>query len=194
MPSYYRDTSNIDPTTNAIKELSYEHNEVHAGSHFNLEYSVASIGALESPDDTMTLTFTTPNTTKWVHMMVSATSSSGARFRFIEGGTGAGASPTGSLAIYNSNRNISKSSGIFDIATIPTPNQMSYDATLVTGGTSLIDMYIGADGKGNAFIGGTERGSQEWILKQNTQYQLSIYEADTVPGVIQISWYEHTNK
>lgn len=181
---FYVDKSNIDSITSAVKIVTHEHHEVHNGSHFNLQYSVLSLGVASSPDDMMTLTFTTPNTTRWLHMTIAAISSSGARFRFIEGGTGGGTSPTGALTPCNSNRNSTHQSGV----------NVSYDATLVTGGTSCVDIYIGADGQGNSFAAGSDRGQQEWVLKQNTQYQLSIYEADNVPGTLQMSWYEHISR
>ena len=180
-----------DETTEALAIIDFEHHELHSGDHFNVQYSVADLGAATTPDDMMTLTFKTPNTTKWLHMIVAAVSSSGARFRFIEGGTGGGASPTGTITAYNSDRNNKPASTILNLSSVA--GSVSYDATLVTGGTSLVDVFIGADGLGVSFTGGTARGEQEWILKANTQYQLSIFEADNVPGTLQMSWYEHTN-
>ncbi len=127
-------------------------------------------------------------------MIISAISSSGARFRFIEGGTGGGATPTGIITAYNSNRNSASTSSIVNVEGTPAAGSVSYDATLVTGGTSLVDVFIGADGQGNTFVAGSNRGTQEWVLKQNTQYQISILETDNVPGTLQMAWYEHTDK
>lgn len=182
----------LDRSTFALTVVNYEHHEVHEGSHYNCSYSVASVGALETPSDMMTLTFVTPNTTKWVHLIFVAICSSGARLRFIEGGTGGGASPTGNVSVYNSNRNSVNVSGILDLGSVA--NKISYDATLVTGGISLVDVIIGAEGLGTSFVAGSSRPEQEWVLKRNTQYQLSLYETDTVPGTLQMSWYEHADK
>jgi len=54
--------------------------------------------------------------------------------------------------------------------------------------------YIGAKGSGNTFSGGESRGTQEWMLKPNTFYQLSVYNTANVPGTIQVSWYEHVSR
>ncbi len=188
------DDLQIDHVGNSLEIISDEHFEVHEGSHYNIQYSVASLGAATTPADMMTLTWTTPDTTKWLHMEVAATSNSGAQFRFIEGGTGGGASPTGILTAHNSHRNDNNISGIINIESVPAAGSVSYDATLVTGGLSLIDVFIGADGQGNNFSVGADRGAQEWILKQNTQYQISLLDTDTIPGTLQMNWYEHADK
>lgn len=183
----------IDVITRALIIIDYSHHEVHAGNHYHATYSVADIGAQSSPDDMITLSWTTPDTTEWLHLIFAAICSSGARVRLIEGKTGGGLSPTGLIQSYNSNRNSSNNSVILDVAGA-NQSQVSFDATLFTGGIVLVDEHIGADGQGNSFIGGESRGDQEFILKQDTPYQLSIFEVDNVPGTLQMSWYEHTNK
>ncbi len=188
------DAARIDAATNSLICITYEHHEVHGGSHYNLHYSAADVGALTSPNDMMTLTWTTPNTTKWLHMVLAAITSSGARLRFIEDGTGGGASPTGIITARNRNRNYDDASTIINVEGTPAAGSVSYDATLVTGGTSLLDLYVGVDGLGKTFATGLIRGSQEWVLKQNTQYQVSLFEEDNVPGMLQLSWYEHTDR
>jgi len=187
------DVLQIDHATNSLETITDEHYHVHEGDHYNIQYSVLSLGAATSPDDMMTLTWTTPDTTEWLHMEVASISNSGARFRFIEGGTGGGASPTGIITAHNSQRNSSNTSSIINVETVPAAGSVSYDATLITGGTLLDDVIIGADGHGNSFSAGAHSGAQEWILKQNTQYQISIFDVDTVPGTLQMSWYEHTD-
>lgn len=187
-------TLQIDAATHALVGITYEHYEVHGGDHFNVQYSVASLGAASSPEDMMTLTWKTPNTARWLHMTVAAISSSGARFKFIEGGTSGGANPTGIITAYDANRNTGNMSAIINIASTPAAGSVSYDATLVTGGASLVDVFIGADGQGNTFVAGSDRGQQEWVLKQDTQYQVSILEADNVPGTLQLSFYEHEDR
>ncbi len=187
-------TFSLDAATHAIEIIDHEHHDVHAGTHYNVQYSVADLGVAATPDDMMTLTWTTPDTTLWLHMTVAAVSSSGARFRLIEGGSGGGENPTGIITSYNSHRNSDNTSTIINIESSPGVGSVSYDATLVTGGSSLIDIFIGADGKGNSFAAGSDRGQNEWILKQNTQYQVSIFEIDNVPGTLQMSYYEHTHK
>ena len=183
-----------DKITGAETTIDYAHHEVHGGSHYNISYSVASVGGLTTPDDTMTLSWKTPAGEKLLHVVISAICSSGARFRFIEGkGTG-GATPTGVITAHNSHRGSTKTSIITDVAGANVGN-VSYDATLFTGTGSdvLVDEYIGADGLGNSFVSGSSRSEQEWVLAPSTEYQLSIFETDAVPGTIQMAWYEHTS-
>lgn len=145
-----------DGITGANVMISYEHHEVHEGGHYHLAYSVANIGAATSPDDMMTLSFTTPNTTKLLHMIFVATSASGGVFKFIEGKTSGGATPTGTIQSYNSNRASSNTSGILDVAGA-NATKVSYDATAFVGGIELVSEVIGAKGQGNTFSGGSTR-------------------------------------
>ena len=180
----------IDDITEVLSVIDYAHHEKHSGSDFFLVYSVVSLGALLAPDDTMTLTFTTPNTTKWGHFTFRVTGTGGWRVRLIEAPTGGGITPTGSLTLLNSNRNSSTTSTFLDVAAAPVAGKVSYGATLATGGTTLIDEYI----HGDKFIAGAANHDEEIILKQNTAYQVSLYGIETDPATIRIGFYEHTNR
>jgi hypothetical protein len=186
--------SRIDQSTRAINTIEYEHHEVHAGSFFHLAYSVADVGALETPNDMMTLTWDTPSGAKLLHMIFTFVCTSGALVKFTEGGSGGGADPTGIITAHDANRSTDNTSIIINIEGSPAAGSVSHDATAVTGGTDLVSMYIGADGVGLTSVGGEGRATQEWVLKAETQYQLSLLEADNVPGLITMSWYEHTDK
>jgi len=183
-----------DSATDAMMFVDYAHHEIHNGSHFFVQYSVASLGAMGSPDDMITLSWTTPNTTKWGHLLYSANGSAGWRLRLIEGKTGGGASPTGSITILNSNRNSTATSTAKDLAGTPVANKVSYDATLFTGGTTIWDQYL--EGSGGPQSGGVGGGNQrlEVVLKQNTTYQLSLFGTDANPASMTMEWYEHTNR
>jgi len=181
-----------DISTDAVNTVEYGHHETHSGSRFYVLYSVASLGAMGSPDDMITLTFKTPDTTKWGHFVFTAYGSSGVRVRLIEGPTGGAASATGTLNILNKNRNynISKKSTFTNGTTASVVN---YDATLATGGTTLWDDYI--PGSTNGLVGsGTSGKRDELVLLQNTTYQLSAYGTATEPATLYIDWYEHTNR
>lgn len=185
-------TASLDDSTDSLQVIDYAHHEIHGGSHYTLTYGVADIGALTTPNDAMTLTFTTPNTTKWAHMLVSFLCVGGALCQIREAGSG-GASPTGAITCKNNNRNSGNTSGLLDLGS--TAGQMSYDATLDTGGTLIVDEYIsGATSNQNKAGGGTESGREEWVLKQNTRYQISIISTATVAASIVLHWYEHTDK
>ena len=182
----------IEEDTGAVKIIDHAHHEAHEGSRFYVHYSVASLGAMTSPDDMITLTFKTPDTAKWSHFLFTASGSSGFRARLIEAPTGGAESATGTLTILNENRNyqISKPSAMSNGTTAGVVN---YDATLATGGTTLWDDYIMGSTSGQTGSG-TSGTRDENILKQNTTYQLSIYGTATEPASLHIDFYEHTNK
>ena len=183
----------LDPSSHSLQVIDYAHHEIHSGSHYTLTHGVADLGAATSPNDAITLTFTTPNTLKWPHLVILFNSVGGALCRLREGGSG-GASPTGAITCKNNNRNSSNTSGLLDISSVA--GQISYDAGLDTGGTLLVDEYIsGATTNQNKGGSGAESGARfEWILKQNTRYQISIFSAATAAASIVLHWYEHTDK
>jgi hypothetical protein len=172
--------------------ISYEHHEIHSGSHYTAMWGVANIGGATSPNDAITLTFTTPNTTKWSHMLVVFNGVGGTLCRIREGGSG-GASPTGTVTCFNNNRNSSNTSGLLDLSSVA--GKISYDATLDTGGSLIVDEYIsGATTNQNKAGGGAESGGRyEWVLKQNTRYQISMVSTASVAASIILHWYEHTD-
>lgn len=182
-------TLRMDQQTHVLSVIDYPHHEIHSGSRFFVNYSVASLGALETPDDTMTLTWTTPDSAKWAHFTFYAIGTGGWRVRFIEAPSGGAASPTGQLDCLNHNRNSLKESTL--LALPATANQVNYDATLATGGVTLWDQYIPG---GNKVSGDAGSDRDEIILKQDTQYQLSMFGADADPGTLHIDFYEHTDK
>jgi len=182
----------VDSITQTLQGIEYAHHEIHSGSHYTAMYGVADIGAATTPNDAITLTFSTPNTTKWAHMVFLFNAVGGALCRVREGGSG-GASPSGTITCFNNNRNSSNTSGFLDLSSVA--SKISYDAGLDTGGTLIVDEYIGgATTNQNRTGGGAESGGRfEWILKQNTRYQISIVSTATVAAEIVMHWYEHTS-
>lgn len=180
----------VDPYTESLITVDYAHHEIHDGMHFYVQYSVLDLGAMTTPNDTITLTFTTPNTTRWGNFTFFAKGSAGWRVRLIEAPTGGATGPTEQLTIKNKNRNSANTSTM----TAPvggSANTVDYDSTLATGGTTLWDEYL--EGSGGPQAGGTSDGSDrnELVLKQNTKYQLSIFGTDANPAVLYMAWYEH---
>jgi hypothetical protein len=187
-----RKTALMDDITLGLVTVDFPHHEIHEGHAFSLVYSVASLGAMTTPDDTITLTFTTPNTTTHIHMTFSAYGTAGWLLSFIEAPSGGKENPTGSFTILNKDRNSAITSMLKDIAGTPVVNKVSYDATLATGGTTLWSEYLG--GTSRPFAGGSPAGGRdEFILKINTTYQLALYGTDANPAILQMSWYEHAD-
>lgn len=183
MREYY-----VDAATNSATGIDYAHHEAHEGKRFYVQYSVPSLGAMTG--DIITLTFTTPNSAEWDHFVFTATGSSGWRVRLIEAPSGGAATPTGALPILNKNGNSSNTSLTTDGTTA---GQVSYNATLATGGITRWDDYIQGSTTGVSGSGNSGK-RDELILKQDTQFQLSIYGTDTEAATLYIDWYEHTNK
>ena len=180
----------VDNSTYARTIIDYVHHEIHGGSGFYVMYSVASLGAMTTPDDMITLDWTTPNTAKWGHFVFSVSGSADWRVRLIEAPSGGAASPTGQLAILNHNRNSAVASTFTDGSVAA---QVNYDSTLATGGIALWDQYL--EGSGGPQAGGSGSAKRnEIVLKQNTKYQLSLFGTDTNPATMLIDWYEHTDK
>jgi hypothetical protein len=144
---------------------------------------------MTTPDDMITLTWTTPDTTAWEHFTFWGEGISGARVRLIEAPSGGAESQTEQFPVLNHNRNSDRIASC--IALDSTVGEVSYDATLATGGTSLWDQYV-AGGKQAGGQSGSDR--DEIILKQNTKYQLSIFDAGNNPATLHIDWYELTNR
>lgn len=181
----------IDASTRALTVVSYLHHEKHEGSDFFLLYSVPSLGAMTTPDDMITLTFKTPDTTKWGHFTFRVEGTPGWRVRLVESPTGGAETPTGSFDILNSDRNSIVESTFLDL--VAAAGKISYDATLATGGIILWDEYIPGS-SGPLAVGQKGGHDEEIILKQNTTYQLSLFGTATESATMKIGWYELTNK
>ena len=106
----------------------------------------------------------------------------------IEAPSGGAENQTEQFVLLNSNRNSSNTSGW--IALDSTANEVSYDATLATGGTTLWDEYIAGD----KFAAGPITHEDEVVLKQNTKYQLSLYGNDADVATIHVGFYMNQNK
>lgn len=132
---------------------------------------------------TYNIAFTTPNTTKWVHMTFTVEHEQEAEFIFYEGVTGwTGGTP---VTTPNANRNSTNTSGITD---------MALDVTVTLGTPVILVHEVGGSGKK---FGGSATHDQEWILDQNTTYYLLLTDQSTSgnnESNFQLDWYEHTNE
>lgn len=174
----------VDGESESLGVIDVAHRKGHDGKRFYVMYSVASLGAMTTPDDMITIDFTTG--TSDLHFAFSAIGTAGWRVRLIEAPTGGAASPAGQLTILNHNRGSSTASTVTDGSTA---GQVNYDSTLATGGVTLWDEYLG--GASGPFAVGTLGGARnELELLPSTKYQLSLYGTDTNPGTLVIDWYE----
>ena len=188
----------IDASTRALNTIAYEHHEIHSGSSYTAQYDFTTAA---SAGDEMGIYMLTP-ATKEIHLVAEYSSSLAAIFTICEGVTLAANTGTDGVAIYNRNRNSTKTSEIQDNATTRAANKITTlteaefdgDATWACG-TALRVVPVVA-GAGPKPAGGSGRGSQEYILKHSTAY---VFVLETVPATasaqsILLDWYEHTPK
>jgi len=170
---------NRDKTTDAVNGIDYAHHEIHSGSH----YFITNATILGS-GDTLKFIVTTPNTTKWAHLIFEVGSSAQADFRIIENVT----STAGDTAsIYNNNRNSSNTSGLI-IESAPA------SVTFINADT-LETRYLGSGTNPSRSNIGQGSREDELILKQNTKYFIEIISGAASNRIeYNAKWYEHTNK
>lgn len=164
----------IDRSTLALNTIDYAHHEVHAGSHFILTNTMGLGSGI-----TANYIITTPNTTKWAHIVFSTKVLEDTDFRLREGTT---ASNTGgAYTCFNKNRNSTNTCSL----------KINSMGTGATDGTLIMHEVVPAD----KFGSGATRSQEEWVLKQNTQYQLLVTSlaASNIVGMT-FNWYEHTDK
>lgn len=166
-----------DQSTGALVQVDYPHSELHGGDHF---YISGYSGTLNNGDK-YELVITTPNTTKWAHVIYEFQSILGMTYELYEGAV---ASSSATHTIFNNNRNSSVTSGL----------TAGFNSTVTSDGTMIRQRKFGSS-SASARVGGEVRGDSEIILKQNTTYLLrctSNANANYVSGVM--SWYEHTSR
>lgn len=170
-------TSAFDSATYALNTVDYAHHEIHGGSSFVASYiaNVANAG-------TINVTITTPDTTKYAHMLWVIGTELESELRFYEGSTITGGT---ALAAFNRNRN---SSGTSTCVVMGTP-------TVGTVGSLIFTDHLGG-GSAAARFGGETRGVNEWVLKKNTTYTVQLVNATASDNYMSVAldWYEHTNK
>ena len=134
-------------------------------------------------DATISILFTTPNTTKWAHWQLVAQSTGFCRIDVYENPTVSDAGTA--VTAWNRNRN-SATAATTVVTHTPTANPL---------GTKMITKYIGSATLGPGAVGGETRGDSEFILKQNEQYLVVATALDDGLSIlIGGDWYEHTSK
>lgn len=164
----------IDSSTGAVAQESYEHKEIHSGSHYN--YCDYSLG--EASGAIIEFILVTPNTTKWTHFTFEFSASEGATLEVFEGASGISGGT--SITPRNNNRN-SINTSVVTITKDPT--------TITSDGTRAAGFLAG----GSRSSGFSSR-EKENVLKQNETYLLRITSLAVSNDIGWCSeWYEHTN-
>lgn len=176
------DDIKINPSTNALTTVMYEHHEIHSGTHYYITDAVdLSINTL------FDMQFTTPNTTSWVHFNFVLNVEAETLWHIYEGGAVLTAGTT--VLAKNSNRNSANTSAV-TIGTVAGNNE----ATTATYTSTASATVIAKGMVGALRSSGVESRSNEIILKQNTTYVFRAFA--TAAGFISFTaqWYEHADK
>ena len=180
----------LDRSTRAAETIEYEHHEIHAGDSFHAFHGDTDV----ADNERIVLSFKTPNTTKWIHMLAEVEASGEAEFWIYEAMTITDNTGT-SRKVYNRNRNSGKTSGVLDTGQNPDlANRVTLNATMGSGSAygEVLEHSVFGDGKK---IGGEFRGSNEWILLANTNYAFSVVSRAASNKIhMHLNWYEHTDK
>ena len=175
---YVSGMSGIDASTEAIYTIDYEHHELHSGSHYTLSgFSTVASGV------TNKFTFKTPQA-KEVHLVFEVAGTSQTEFYLHEGVTATGGT---AVVPINNNRNSSNTSLSF---VTNAPSILTYGTTLYSASHG-----IGGANPNAADTAGVVQRSNEFILKTNTLYGISLVSRDN-GNIITFTgdWYEHTRK
>ena len=169
----------VDLATWALNIIDYAHHEIHSGSSFFV-YENAVLGN----GNVLDIAITTPNTTKWSHLILHLDVSAGCVFDMLEDVT----SFAGGAATIPANRN--RNSTNVSVNTCLNGNTITADAIVPTGGTAVWNESVGVRG-----IVWSRSSGEEIILKQNSNYLFRVTNganANTVTMLL--NWYEHTDR
>lgn len=172
----------LDSATHTLQCITYEHHEIHNGSHFMIE-DVENLAT----NNVFDVQFITPNTTKWIHFDFVLTCENQTEWYIYEGST---INTSGTvLTPINNDRNSVK---ISTTSILAIKNTTVVNANLDTDVSTSKTIAHGLIGSGKD--GGIINRDDEIILKQNTIYCMRAI-ANTA-GYINflMKWYEHTNK
>jgi hypothetical protein len=171
-----------DAATNAIRFLSYEHSEVHEGRHYTFCYTDSDFDIA----DTVAFIITVPDTTLWPHFNWEVTGALTTQVFFMENPTSDTVSGS-AYTTYNSDRNSTNQ---------PVLLIHEADANAISGDSLACFSFGISTGQGISTRagGGSSRGGQERILKQNEQYLFWVVSgADNNNLTVRFPWYEHKN-
>lgn len=191
------DEVRMDAATNSLQTIEYEHHEIHAGNSFTVH--IDNITA--NLDDQRTLIgFETPAGTTWGHLIIEASATSAAEVFFYEGVTIDDDEGT-ELTIEDRNRNTDNTSvmlsfqnpAVAGLATWMLEAEIAAANFSTT--TTLYHKQLIA-GTGPKALGGSHRGTQEWVLKPSTKYAVVVQNVGQNINTheIQLDWYENIDK
>lgn len=173
----------LDPATFNLQVITESHGHVHESRSFHV-YENASGGS----GTKATISFKTPNTTRWIHLAVHARGNVESHLTCGEGAT-ITADSGSDFAPLNRNRNSVVESVVISAGSGGGAGNVTIGGTVTNFGTLIHLEHLG-----NNKIGEESRGEIEFVLKQNTIYAIEIEtEAASSEAFIELEYYEHTD-
>jgi len=167
----------LDAVSEANIIIDNAHHEIHEGSHYlhRDSHAIAKNGTVD-------YLIVTPNTTKWAHMIIGITGLDSSITVTLYEDTTVSANGT-SLTVRNRNRNMADNN--------TTVVYLTPTVTAVGNVIAVTNLGSGENSGGNEV-----RGSEEIILKQNTNYLIRAQEDNIKETAInvELSWYEHISR
>ena len=169
----------LDASTHALEVINYDHHEIHGGSSF------VCLDLRNVSTATFKWQVTTPNSTKYSHMVFDLDCTGEMTVLVTEG-----SDRTDGTALVELNRRRVGTPKVAGTIVTHTPTGGTTDGTTV-----LINHRSGSTGVGSKTISsGGLRGGNEFILKPNTKYVISVTTYADVWVTLDLDWYEHTDK
>ena len=184
-----------DASTHSLQTVDYAHHEIHGGDAYHASFHNVTAN---TDDHRTAIGIVTSDTTKWMHMVVSASAASAAEFFILEAPTIDDDAGT-QKAVHNRNRNSANTSLVTDVSASPTAATVEtyIEAELATlsGGTQIEQFNLVA-GSGAKSIGGSARGQAEWMLDQGVTYLFIVQNVGASANLheIHLNWYEHIDR
>lgn len=176
-------TNAVDGITTALKTVTYEHHEIHSGSH----YFIHSTFEIPASGDVLDFTWLMPDTTKWIHWTWEIETSKGVSWYVYEDATATNPLAN-TITPLNSNRNSGNSSGTTMKYELQADLAAANADTDVTGAT-LLESGVTSDNR----TAGDSKRDNELILKQGKLYVLRAVATAACVINFKMDWYEHTN-
>jgi hypothetical protein len=173
------DEARMDASTHSMQTISHDHHEIHAGNAFTV--------AATTVCDTTTVKWqiTTPDSTRYTHLVFTLTSTGEATFLVTEGSD----RDDGTVLSEVNRRRVGTPTAATVIVTA-SPTGGSTD-----GATILFTMRNGITSiAGRNIEGSSARATNEWVLKPNTKYVVSVTTYAAVYVTMILDWYEHTDR
>ena len=176
---YVAGKSGIDAVTEALEVITYEHHEIHSGSHYFIDGFVTLASG-----DTLFVKLVTPDSTQWAHFSWDISSSGIVETKLFEGASGGMTGGSGITPV-NNNRNSTNTSLITITSGVTEPTSFGTVISQAKWGSN--DHFSGG--------GGGDSRSREILMDQNNTY-CRIFVSSTADNIIQFAatWYEHISK